>query len=212
MRTLPVFLCLEGRRCVVVGADAPAASKAAACLGAGAEVTIVAPALGPEAEALGGRVRHLPRAYRRGDLAGAVLAYASTHEPDLIGRLAAEAADERVLLNVIDEPEACAFLSPAVLERGELKIAIGTGGASPGLASRLRRALETDIGPEYTPFVAILAAVRRRLGPTAVAALLASPLLEAVRRGRREEVDALLGRVAGDGVNLEQLGVALGET
>src|SRR5438094_5827754 len=94
MRTQPVFLRLEGRRCVVVGADGPAAAKAAACLRAGAEVTLVAPAL-PAALATEDRVRHVARDYRSGDLAGAFLAYASTRDPGVIGQLRDEAERER---------------------------------------------------------------------------------------------------------------------
>lgn len=210
MRTHPVFLRLEGRPCVVIGGDAAAAAKARACLAAGALVTVVAERLPEE---LAGRVRHLARDYRPGDLAGADLAYASSRDPERIRALAAEARRERVWLNVIDVPEACDFLSPAVVERGDLKIAVGTGGASPGLAARLRRALEAAVGSEYEPFVAILGAVRARVAPQersrAIEDLLDSRLLELVRDGRRAEIDALLARVAG--VSLDGLGVALEE-
>jgi precorrin-2 dehydrogenase/sirohydrochlorin ferrochelatase len=216
MRTHPVFLRLEGRRCVIVGGDDAAAAKARACLAAGAEVTMIAPELVPGVP--NGAIRHLSRAYRPGDLAGAFLAYAATRDPELIRQLADEAARERVLLNVIDVPEACTFLSPAVLERGDLRIAIGTGGASPGLAARLRQELETRVGPEYGPFLAILGGVRGALAADparapergqVVAALLRSPLLELVRRGQRAEIDALLARLVGDGCSLERLGVSL---
>ncbi|TMA46267.1 MAG: bifunctional precorrin-2 dehydrogenase/sirohydrochlorin ferrochelatase [Deltaproteobacteria bacterium] len=214
MRTHPVFLRLEGRRCVVVGADGPAAAKAAACLRAGADVTLVAPEL-PAALATEDGLRHVDRDYRPGDLAGAFLAYASTRDPGVIRQLRDEAERERVLLNVVDVPDASTFLSPAVLARGELTIAIGTGGASPGLSARLRRELEGHVGPEYGPFVAILGAIRRALGrepgrAEVLSALLDSSLLELVRRGAREEIDRLLARVAGDRLTLERLGVALG--
>jgi siroheme synthase-like protein len=210
MRTHPVFLCLEGRRCVIVGGDAAALAKARACREAGAEVTMVAPTA---SERVPG-VLHVDRAYRAGDLAGAVVAYASTRDPELIGRLVEEAARERVLLNVIDVPEACAFIAPAVVRRGELQVAVGTGGASPGLAARLRRDLEGRVGPEYGPFVAILGAVRATLAgdpgrADVVSALLGSPLLDLVREGRRDEIDALLARLAGRDCTLERLGVAL---
>jgi siroheme synthase-like protein len=213
MRTHPVFLRLEGRRCVILGDDAAAASKARVCLAAGGEVTVVAATVPPD---LAARVRHLARAYRPGDLAGAFLAYASTRDPATITALASEAAAERVLLNVVDLPDACTFLSPAVVARGDLQIAVGTGGASPGLAADLRRALEGQVGPEYGPFVAILGAVRRALaadpGRTdVVATLVRSPLLDLVRAGRRDEIDALLARVAGDDMTLERLGVQLDE-
>jgi siroheme synthase-like protein len=210
MRTHPVFLRLEGRRCVVIGGDASALAKAEACLQAGAEVVVVAPEVG--ADVVG--VHHVARAFQPGDLAGACLAYASTRDPELIRRLADEAEREGVLLNVIDVPEACTFIAPAVVRRGELQIAIGTGGASPGLAARLRRELETRVGPEYAPFVAILGRVRAALAADparaeVVSELLGSPLLDLVRQGRREEIDALLARVAGDGCTLAQLGVGL---
>ncbi|HJQ83869.1 MAG TPA: bifunctional precorrin-2 dehydrogenase/sirohydrochlorin ferrochelatase [Candidatus Binatia bacterium] len=213
MRTHPVFLRLEGRRCVIVGGDDAAARKANACLAAGADVTVIAPALPLGVTAP--PVRHVARTWRPGDLAGALLAYASTREPALVRDLVDEAAREHVLLNVVDVPEACTFVSPAVVERGDLRIAVGTGGASPGLAARLRRELEAHVGPEYAPFVAILGAVRATLAsdPTraeVLDALLASPLLDLLRRGRREEVDRLLARLAGEGCTLDRLGVALG--
>jgi precorrin-2 dehydrogenase len=216
MRTHPVFVRLEGRRCVVVGDGETAAARATACLRAGADVTVVAP--GMPASLAGTGIRHVARAYRSGDLAGAFLAYATVRDPDLVRALAEEAGREGVLLNVADVPEASDFLTPAVVERGELRIAIGTGGASPGLAARLRRELERRIGPEYGPFVAILARVRAavaedpgRAGDRArvMAELLNSPLLELVRERRAADVDALLGRVAGDGCTLAHLGVAL---
>ena len=205
---------------MVVGGDEAAGAKALACVRAGGRVTVVASEPVAAVSALGAQGIQLERrAYRAGDLKGAFLAYASTRDPELIRRLVEEADREGVLLNVMDVPEACTFISPAVLERGDLKIAIGTGGASPGLAARLRRDLEAHVGPEYVPFVSILAAVRRTLAGDPVRApargqvvgtLLTSELLELVRLGRRSEIDALLTHVAGAGCTLDRLGVALG--
>jgi siroheme synthase-like protein len=212
MRTHPVFLCLEGRPCVVIGSDAPAAAKVEACLSAGAEVTLIAPE--SVLEPMPGPFRHVARAYRAGDLVGAVLAYASTHDPELIARLRDEARRERVLLNVVDEPEACSFFAPAVVRRGDLGVAIGTGGESPGLSARLRRAFEERLGPEFAPYVAILGAVRRALGDrperaAVLATLHDSALLDHVRAGRRAEIDRLLAETAGPGLSLARLGLAL---
>ena len=214
MRTHPVLLRLDGRRCVVVGGDETAARKAAACLAAGGDVTVVSPSLPPPLTAP--PAHHVAREYRSGDLAGAFLAYAVTRDAEVIRRLADEAVHERVLLNVVDVPEACTFLAPAVLERGDLRVAVGTGGASPGLAARLRRELEERIGPEYATFVAILGAVRRALAdePTRAAtleALLDSRLLDVLRLGTAAEVDAVLTRVAGPRCTLARLGVGLPE-
>lgn len=217
MRTHAVFLRLEGRRCVVVGGDGVAEAKARACLRSGADVTVVAPGLadGLAALVVDGGVRHVARGYRPGDLAGAAVAYATVGDEATLAALCAEAVREHVLLNVTDRPEACDFLAPAVVSRGDLQVAVGTGGASPGLAAALRRQLEASFGPEYAPFVAILGAVRRRLArdPRRVAvmdALLGSPLLDTVRRGRPDEVDRLLGGLVGADCTLAGLGVSLG--
>jgi siroheme synthase-like protein len=216
MRTHAVFLRLAGRCCVVVGGDEPAAAKARACVEAGGDVTVIAPDLVDTLRALtdGGRVRHRARAYRPGDLAGAFLVYASTHDEALIGRLAEEAARERALLNVVDVPKACTFLAPAVLARGPLQVAVGTGGESPGLAARVRTELASVIGPEYGELATILGAVRRALpaGPeraATLARLVDSPLLDLLRAGRRSEVDALLQETAGAACTLGRLGVWL---
>ena len=215
MRTHPVFLRLDGRRCVVIGGDETAAVKARACIDAGGDVTVIAPTLIPDLArtVAAGGARHLARAYRAGDLAGAFLAYASTRDPELVERLRAEAERERVLLNVADMPDACTFIAPAVLARGELQVAVGTGGASPGLASRVRTEIAGVVGPEYGTLAAILGAVRGLLppGPERVAVLgrlLDSPLLDLVRRGRRAEIDALLETAGGTGCTLERLGIA----
>ncbi len=214
MRTHPVFLCLEGRACVAVGGDPAIESKVEACRRAGAQVTVVAAEVGERLRALigAGDIRWRPRDYRPGDLRGTVLAYASTRDPERIALLRDEAAREHVLLNVIDVPDACAFLAPAVVERGALQVAIGTGGASPLLASRLRRQVDAWLEPEYAPLVEILGAVRRTLGPdpqraAILAALVDSPLLELLRRGDRPGVDRLLARVAGERCRLDRLGV-----
>ncbi len=218
MRTHPVSLRLEGRPCVVLGGDQVATAKAESCLQAGATVTVVALSVTPALAGwiAGGRMRHEARGYRPGDLAGAVLAYAVTCDPEVIASLVAEATRERVWLNVVDMPAACSFFAPAVVARGDLQIAVGTGGASPALAAHLRRTLDSQFGPEYGPFVAILGAVRRALAddPTrapvrgeVVTTLLFSPLLDLVRRGERDGVDALLARVAGPECTLAALGV-----
>lgn len=209
MRTHPVFLRLEGRTCVVVGGDEAALAKARACREAGAAVTIVAAELASEVEP---DIRWLRRAYEPGDLRGAALCYAVTRDPALIGHLEEEARRERVLLNVLDVPAACDFFAAAVVARGDLQVAIGTGGESPALAARLRRRLAEVVGPEYEPYLAILGAVRRRLaaGPArtaAVGALLDSDLLDLVRRDDRAAIDRLLCAVAGGTCSLGALGL-----
>src|SRR5258706_1142148 len=108
MRTHAVFLRLDGRRCVVVGGDVAAERKAESCREARADVTVIADEATPGLEQLAasGRVVWHRRGYREGDLRGAAVAYASTRDPAVIAALRGEADRERVLLNVIDVPEA----------------------------------------------------------------------------------------------------------
>jgi len=214
MPTHPVFLCVEGRRCLVAGGDAAAARRARALHTAGATVTVVAPRLGPEMASLlaGGGIEHLARDVRPGDLTGVFLAYATGLSETEAAALAAEATVARALLNVTDQPRFCSFHEPAVVDRGGFKIAVGTSGASPGLAAAVRGELDARFGPEYRSFVGILTAVRRwRNGGAAVEALRRSTLLDLVRAGRIDDIDRLLTAVVGEGCTLAALGVQMEE-
>src|SRR5262249_14900369 len=191
------------RLCVAVGGDRLIEDKVDACRRAGADVAVVAAELTPALRSLADTeaIRWHVRGYRPGDLRGAVVAYCSSRDAGTIATLREEAARERVLLNVIDVPDACSFLAPAVVARGDLQVAIGTGGASPALAAHLRREIERIVGPEYAPLVAILGAVRRARGSdperaAVLQSLLDSPLLDLLRRGDRPAVDRLLARIA----------------
>ncbi len=147
MGFIPIFLEVSGRRCVVIGGGEVAARKVDSLLEAGAEVTVVAPSLGPAMKLLVGRGRltHVKRAYRSGDLDGCELAYAATDDVELHRQIAAEAEALGILLNVADEPELCTFIAPAVVRQGALQIAISTGGASPAFAARLRREFDRSV-------------------------------------------------------------------
>jgi len=159
----PVLLELAGRRAVVVGAFAVEAGKVEGLLVAGAEVTVIAK--GPE-EALA-RLEQDPRVsvHRRdyrdpADLAGAVLCVASDPEPGVRDTIAADARAAGVLVNVMDDVPNCDFAAPAIVRRGDLVIAIGTGGRAPALASRLRADLAARYGPEWTELIEVVGQVR----------------------------------------------------
>ena len=216
MRTHGIFVRLEGRRCVVIGSGGAAAGKVDALLRAGAEVAVIAADPdGPLRTAIdAGGHEHQAREYRDGDLRGAFLAYACVRDRDVIARLRDEAERERVLLNVVDVPEACTFFAGARVERGALQVLVGTGGMSPAGAASARAAIEAALGGEYGPFIDILGAVRQTLAGRServdvLRALCESPLLELIREGDQEAVDALLARTAGGGCTLARLGIAL---
>ena len=156
----PVLLELTGRRAVVIGEFAVEAGKVEGLLVAGAEVTVIAK--GPE-EALD-RLEPDPRVtvHRRGyrgpaDLSGAVLCVAHAAEPGVRNAIAADARAAGVLVNVMDDVPNCDFAAPAIVRRGDLIVAVGTGGRAPALASRLRaelgRAVRPRTGPSWSSVV-----------------------------------------------------------
>jgi siroheme synthase-like protein len=158
----PVLLELAGRRAVVVGELAVEAGKVDGLLAAGAAVTVVAK--GPEAELR--RLEAAPavtvhrRGYLAGDLQGAFLCVAAAAEPGLGAAIAAEARAAGVLVNVMDDVPNCDFAAPAVVRRGDLVVAVGTGGRAPALASRLRAELGERFGPDWAELVDLVGRVR----------------------------------------------------
>ena len=101
------------------------------------------------------------RRFSAEDLDGVFLAVAATGDPKVNEEVFRQAEARGVLCNAVDDPEHCHFQYPAVVRRGQLQIAISTGGRSPALAQRLRAELETQFGPEYGPWLEWLGAVRR---------------------------------------------------
>ncbi len=162
MGYIPVFLDVTGRECVVVGGGEVAARKVASLLEAGAHVTVVSPRLSPPLQKIVASpfVTHIARGYRRGDIRGCILAYAATGDPKLHRELSAEARALGIPINVVDVPELCTFITPAVVKRGALQIAISTAGASPAFAARLRRSTRSQFGREYALTLEVLRAAR----------------------------------------------------
>ena len=151
MNLYPVFLDLAGREALVVGGGPVATRKAASLAKAGARVTVVAPQIGTELEQMGRE--NMARLFRRNfepeDLEKKWLVIAATDDPQINRDVAKAAARKRIFCNVVDRPQICSFQVPAVLERGLLKIAVSTSGASPAMARRIRKELEARYGPVY---------------------------------------------------------------
>jgi len=151
-------LDLEGRGCLVVGGGPVALEKASGLLECGARVTVVAPVISPGLRELPVELRE--REYEPGDLEGRFLVVAATADTELNRRVHAGAEARSLLVNVVDVPELCSFILPAVHREGPLAIAVSTGGASPALAQRIRRELATRYGAEYAELARTLRALR----------------------------------------------------
>jgi len=166
VKKFPVCLIgLNQKRCLVIGGGSVAWRKIAALSEAGAAVIVIAPQVLPEIRAgiEGGGIEWLQRDYRPGDLEGAFLVISATDDAGVNRSVWEEAEQRGCLVNVVDDPARSNFILPAVVRRGELSIAISTGGASPALARRLRESLEETYGPEYGELAEILAELRPEL-------------------------------------------------
>ena len=204
----PVVLDLSGRRAVVVGGGEVALRKARALADAGARVRVVAPDLLP-AFAEDGRLECLAARYEKRHLEGARVVVAATDDEAVNRQVASDARAAGILVNVVDRPELCDFIVPAQVRRGELLIAIATGGAAPALAKRLRERLEEEFGPEYATLLEALREVREDLKRRNVAPdlrrriferLAEDDIVDAARRGAdalRQAIERAMAEVRG---------------
>ncbi|PYV64175.1 MAG: siroheme synthase [Acidobacteria bacterium] len=164
MSLFPLFLKLEGRKCLVVGAGNVAQSKIRSLLDSGANVRVIAPQANAAVEewASAGVITWEARSFEAADLDGTVLVIA-TSSSAVNGTVFREAQQRNILCNAVDDPKHCDFYYGAVVRRGQLQVAISTEGQSPALAQRIRRELEAQFGPEYAGWVEELGQIRERL-------------------------------------------------
>lgn len=151
MSLFPMFVKLEGRLVVVVGGGVIAEGKILALLEAEARVRLVAPAITPAIAAWvrQRKVDWLPKEFAAGDLDGAFLVIAATSAAGINESVFHEAEARGILCNAADDVANCHFYYGAVVQRGDLQIAVSTNGKSPSLAQRIRKDLEQQYGEEY---------------------------------------------------------------
>lgn len=205
----PLSLDVSGKRCLVVGGGPVACRKVKALIECGASVKVVSPELCPDMRDLidSSAVSLALRGYHTEDLDGALLVIAATDDPGVNRRVADDAGDCGVLVNVVDDMEASSFIAPSYLRRGNLTIAISTGGRSPALARRIREKLEAELGDQYSYLSELLGRLRTELKERGIRvpadawheALELESLLALLREGRQDDAMALL---------MERLGVA----
>ena len=169
MKFYPLFMDLAGRPCLVVGAGAIAARKARSLLACGARVTIVGVRPAPACRALerrGAAVRD--RRFRSTDVGRQALIIAATDDPAVNAAVAALARGKRIPVNAVDDPANCTFIVPALVTRGDLTVAISTGGKSPAVARLVKARIAEVLGDEYAALVRLLGAHRERMKKTVV--------------------------------------------
>jgi siroheme synthase-like protein len=185
-RLYPVALRVTGRSCLVVGGGGVAARKVRSLVEAGAVVTVVSPELGADLTAARSEDAlwtWQAREFRAEDVDGCLLVVAATDDSRVNRAVAAAAAQAGALRNVVDDPEASDFFVPSVIQRGQLQLTVGTGGAAPAVAAAVKRRLESAFPAEWGEAVAILGRAREEAS--------ARGLDEQARRGLALELAGL---------------------
>lgn len=216
MKYYPVHLDIKNRNCLVVGGGAVGTRKVNTLLACGARVTVVSPDPAQQLKEMAaeGSITLKERAYRTVDLKDMFLVIGATDDEMLNRQISEEAEQIGILCNIADRPEACNFILPSVVQRGDLVITISTSGQSPALAKRLRRKLEAQFGEEYADFLLLMGVIRKKLlsqahEPEAHKALfnqlIDSDLIELLRTGQRKQLNLLLYKILGEGYRIEEL-------
>ncbi|HKM47404.1 MAG TPA: bifunctional precorrin-2 dehydrogenase/sirohydrochlorin ferrochelatase [Terriglobales bacterium] len=159
----PMFMKLAGKHCLVVGAGKVGEPKIGGLIDTGASIHVVALAASDQVRAWAGvgKIELELRSFLATDLDSKFLAVVATASRSLNEFIYREAQRRGVRCNVVDVPEYCDFFYPAVVRRGDLQIAISTGGQSPSLAQKLRQQLEWQFGEGYAEWVQQLGETRR---------------------------------------------------
>ncbi|MBI3323643.1 MAG: bifunctional precorrin-2 dehydrogenase/sirohydrochlorin ferrochelatase, partial [Candidatus Omnitrophica bacterium] len=147
---------------VVIGGGLVAQRKVTTLLRYGADITLVSPEATTRLRSYArkGAIRYRARRFRPSDLKGCWLVYAATDEQRINEQVYRQATRRRIFTNVVDQKPLCSFIAPAICRRGDLVIAVSTGGGSPTIAKRLRRELQQEVGPEYARMIRLLKGLR----------------------------------------------------
>lgn len=205
MRYYPLFADLTRKRCLVVGAGEVGRRKIGTLAACGASEVLVLDtrAPGPDFQ----EVLSLPavtfeqRSFEDADLDGRFLVIASTSNEELNWRISRACGERGILCNIVDQPEKCSFIVPALYTQGDLTVAISTGGGSPALARRIRKDMADFLGTEYGAALVLMSRLRPlvlELGlgspknATIFKGLVDSGLLEALERKDKAQASELL--------------------
>jgi len=165
LELLPIFLKLEGRRALLVGAGQVALEKIGSLLRTGIQLRVVAPEARPEVRQLAaeGKLLWLQRAFEAADLDGNFLVIAATDQADVNAAVYQGAVERNIPCNSVDDIPNCDFFFGSVVRRGDLQIAISTAGESPALAQRLRREIDEQLPEDLGAWLSALGKLRREV-------------------------------------------------
>jgi precorrin-2 dehydrogenase len=211
LKYYPVFWNIIGKKCVVVGGGEVAERKVKRLLDCGAKVFLISPQLTPELSRLSRKniIRHIAEEYAGKHLYGAALVIGATDDETTNTAICDDARNKGIPVNIVDDPQKCDFILPSLVERGDLTIAVGTGGNSPALARHLREELETFLGEEYAVLIKILGGLRKKMGKNAGIGkiwfdeLIAAGLLKLIRTKNWKKVKKTVKEITGEEVSID---------
>jgi uroporphyrin-III C-methyltransferase / precorrin-2 dehydrogenase / sirohydrochlorin ferrochelatase len=165
MTLLPIFLNLESRTGLLVGAGAVALDKVGTLLPTGVRLRVVAPVARPEFVELAaqGKIELVTRTFEPDDLDGQFIVIAATDAPAVNAEVYRLARERGILTNSVDDIPNCDFFFGSVVRRGALQVAISTAGESPAFAQRLRREIDAQLPAEIGPWLNDLGRLRRQI-------------------------------------------------
>jgi precorrin-2 dehydrogenase / sirohydrochlorin ferrochelatase len=215
VRYYPLCLDISGKRCVVIGGGNVAERKVERLLACGACVEVVGRVLTPALAIWKGegRIIHREADFEEAHLAGASLVIGATDNETVNGRIAKNARARGIPVNIVDDPSQCDFILPSVVERGDLMIAVSTGGKSPALARKVREELEEAYGAEYAVLLEIMGELRGKViasGSSSsenrerFAAVVQSEILDDIRRKDWTKVKEMIRRLTGVEIEVGQ--------
>lgn len=216
MRYYPVYLDIQNRKCLVVGGGSVGTRKVMTLMDCGASVTVVSPDFTTQLFQLADTraIKLKKRPYRSSDLDGMFLVIGATNNEELNRQISEDAQRLNKLCNIADRPEACNFILPSFINRGDLIIAVSTSGKSPALAKKLRKDLENEFGQEYAEFLRLMGVIRQRLlsknrdskaHKYLFEQLISRGLIEMIKNQKEEEINSLLFEILGNGFEFEAL-------
>lgn len=165
MRYYPIFLDLRNKKAVVIGGGSVAERKAMTLLSCSADVCVISPEITPRLRELAKKkkLRYKKKRYENKDIKDAFLVVAATNNREANKAVFAASKKYKCLLNIVDKPDESNFIVPSLISRGDLTIAVSTGGKSPALAKQIRKELQQRYGKEYEIFIKAMGKAREKV-------------------------------------------------
>ena len=216
MKYYPVNLDIRNRKCLVVGGGAVGTRKVMTLLDCGAKVTVVSTDVAEKLQELSDSdiIKLEKRPFQISDLDEMFLVMGATDNQEINREIHSEAERLGILCNIADRPEDCNFILPAIVNRGDLIIAISTSGKSPAFAKKMRKDLEKKFGTEYAEFLKLMGEIRNKLlsedhEPEAhkhlFEQLIKRDLVEMIKDRDIAAVNLLLFEILGEGYIFDEL-------